>query len=135
MQCWDWLAFWFSWSFSRWSTTFVATGNCTWKIFSKLQIVVAFFCQKKLRSVEALAAVPCHGENPLKKKHWPLILLLDYSLMISYILYISFYHPDNAAIVFPNNHWKGINWSQWISPEASYVYEYIYDHIYIHFYI
>lgn len=46
----------------------MATGNCTWKIFSKLQIVVAFFLPKKLRSVEAVTAVPCHGENPLKKK-------------------------------------------------------------------
>lgn len=48
-------------------TTSMATGNHTWKIFSKLQVVV-FFCQKKSRSVETLTPVPCHGENPLKKK-------------------------------------------------------------------
>lgn len=41
------------------SITSTVTGNYAWKIFRELQIVVVFLPKKKLRSVEALTAVPC----------------------------------------------------------------------------
>lgn len=60
------------------STTSMATGNYTGKLFSELQNVVVFSA-KISRSVEALTAVPCHGENTPTKKQ--ITINLDSALL------------------------------------------------------
>lgn len=55
-----------------------------------------------------------------RKNNWPLILIAHYCLRTSYILYISFYHPDTAVVVSLSNHWKGVNFFLQISCEDSY---------------
>lgn len=61
LQCQDLPGCWFSWSFARMSTTSMAAGK-----YSAHCRLLLFSLPKISRYVEALTAVPCHGENTQK---------------------------------------------------------------------